>query len=463
MSLRIQLTLDKKFGVTRLLLGLALLLCFAARMHAQCPVIDPDAPPRPPSPNAANEGLLPEDGHLSNTTYTNDYFGFAFDLPISPQGHLIMLPLMPERQHALLALGFENTSHSGTLTITAMEPRAGLEAPTPEQQQQDFNNWAAAGNPQQGTTLRYPVPDYMMRTGRFHFWERHKGANYAALYWTRVKNYNLKILVASNDQDFLHKAKRAITASRFYCIQDDGTLTTVDGKPVKPAGDPYMGPTVPTSLAAAAVKDKPALAGIPLGGISDGVYRNPDLGLQYEIPKGWEVSQAEANADPPRDATALREHEFLHACSKTLLQVTQRGSGKDAHPAAKPTILLRALDPSCLVMRVPSSPTDKDAADNISASLEVLSEFGEIASDELVSVSDHLFIVFSGTIASPVSNEELAQRLSQVIYATLQHKVLLVWSLMAPTAADLHAMPTAGITLDGAQPIDLRASLTAKR
>ncbi len=465
MSIRIPVALGTNRGLNRLVFGIPLLLCFVATLGAQCrlPEIDPDAPPKPPSPQATSEELLPESGHLSNTTYISDYFGFAFDLPIAAQGHLIMLPLMPERQHALLALGFESARHAGTITITAIEPRPGLEAPTPQQQQQEFNNWASSGSPQ-GRALHYPIPDYMLHsTGRFYYSVRHKGENYAALYSARIKNYNIKILVASNDQDFLRKAKHGIGEAHFYCTQDDGTLTTTDGKPVKPEGDPYTGPTVPTSLATAAVKDKPALGSIPLGGVSGGVYRNPDLGLQYEIPKGWEVSQAEASADPPRDVTALREHEFLHACSKTLLQVAQHGSAGDAHQAPRPTIILRALDPSCLVMRVPSSLTDKDAVANISASLEVLSEFGEIGSDELVSISDHLFMVFSGTVASSPSNDELAQRLSQVIYATLHHKVLLVWSLMAPTSADLNAMPTTGITLDGAQPIDLRASLTAKR
>jgi len=464
MSIRIPVTLGTNLGLKKFVLGIALLLCFAATMQAQCPAIDPDAPPKPPSPNATSEELLPENGHLSNTTYTSDYFGFAFDLPIAAQGHLIMLPLMPERQHALLALGFENGSHSGTITITAMEPRPGLEAPTPQQQQQEFNNWAAAGSPQPGRALRYPIPDYMLRTtGRFYSSVRHKGENYAALYSARIKNYNLKILVASNDQDFLQKSKHAIAAAHFYCTQDDGTLATVDGKPVKPEGDPYMGPTVPTSLAAEAIRAKPALENIPLGGVSGGLYRNPDLGLQYELPKGWDVSPAEANDDPPRDATALREHEFLHACSNTLLRIAQHASGDAAPQATRPTIILRALDPSCLAMRIPSSISDKNAVDNISASLEVLSEFGKIGSDELVSISDHLFMVFHGTVASPAPNEELAQRLSQVIYATLHHKVLFVWSLMAPTAADLNAMPTTGITLDGTQSIDLRSSLTAKR
>jgi hypothetical protein len=465
MFIHIPGALGTKRGLNPLGFALALLLCFVATMQAQCPVpdLDPDAPPRPPSPHAADEALLPENGHLSNATYTSDYFGFAFDLPVPAQGHLIMLPLMPERQHALLALQFENGTHAGTITVTAIEPRPGLEVATPEQQQQAFDDWAASGSQPGGRALRYPVPDYMVRTtGRFNSSVRHKGKNYAVLYSTRIKNYNLRVLVASNDQDFLQKSKRAISEAHFYCTQDDGRLTTTDGKPVRPDGDPYMGPTVPTSLAHAAVEAKPALEGIPVGGTSGAVYRNPDLGLQYQFPKGWEVF-AEARDGPPRDAVALREHEFLHACSKTLLRIAQSARSDAAQPAARPTITLRALDPSCLVMRIPSSLTDKDGVDNILASLEVLSEFGEIGSDELVSISDHLFMVFHGTIASRASNNELVERWSQVMYATLHHRVLLVWSLMAPNSADLNAMPTTGITLDGAQAIDLRASLTAKR
>ena len=462
MSIRIPVALGTKRGLNAFVFAMVLLLGFATMLQAQCPLPDPDAPPKPPSPHAADEALLPENGHLSNATYTSDYFGFAFDLPIAAKGHLIMLPLMPERQHALLALAFENASRSGTITITAIEPRPGLEAPTPQQQQQEFNNWASSGSPQ-GRTLRYPIPDYMLRTtGRFYSSVRHKGENYAALYSVRIKNYSLKILVASNDQDFLRKSKLALAAAQFYCTQDDGMLTTANGKPVKPDGDPYMGPTVPTSLADAAIKAKPAMENIPLGGVSGGVYRNPDLGIQYELPKGWDVSPAEGDDDPPRDAIALREHEFLHACSRTLLRIV-RHAPDSAHQAAEPMLILRALDPFCLAMRIPSSLTDKNAVDNISANLEVLSEFGEIATDELVSVSDHRFMVFHGTVASHASNDELAQRWSQVIYATLHHNVLFVWSLMAPTAADLNAVPTTGITLDGTQSIDLRTSLTAKR
>jgi hypothetical protein len=42
------------------------------------------------------------------------------------------------------------------------------------------------------------------------------------------------------------------------------------------------------------------------------------------------------------------------------------------------------------------------------------------------------------------------------------NKMLLVWSLMAPTKGDLEQLPTGSIVLDGVRPIQLNQSLRAK-
>jgi hypothetical protein len=124
-------------------------------------------------------------------------------------------------------------------------------------------------------------------------------------------------------------------------------------------------------------------------------------------------------------------------------------------------IVLRALDPNCLSMRTATSVRDKRVADEVAASLEELAEFGQIGSDELVSLSDHLFMVFHGTLAVSSRDQDLNQRMSESIFATRFNKVLLVWSLMAPTSAALNEIPTNGIVFDGSPPIDLRTSLRA--
>src|ERR1039458_3958003 len=80
MSIRIPVALGTKRGLNAFVFAMVLLLGFATMLQAQCPLPDPDAPPKPPSPHAADEALLPENGHLSNASYTSDYVGLAFDL-----------------------------------------------------------------------------------------------------------------------------------------------------------------------------------------------------------------------------------------------------------------------------------------------------------------------------------------------------------------------------------------------
>ena len=103
------------------------------------------------------------------------------------------------------------------------------------------------------------------------------------------------------------------------------------------------------------------------------------------------------------------------------------------------------------------------SAEEVGVSLEAMTEFGQVASHELLSISDQLFMVFRGTIAVPAEGEQLAQRMSQTMLATNHKKMLLVWSFMAPTSAELAAMPASGISLDGSTPLELGSVLAAKR
>jgi hypothetical protein len=73
-------------------------------------------------------------------------------------------------------------------------------------------------------------------------------------------------------------------------------------------------------------------------------------------------------------------------------------------------------------------------------------------------------MVFHGTIAGPTTpSGDLSSRMSQSIFVTRYNKLLLVWSLIAPTTADLNAIPTSGVTFAGSPPIALRASLNVKK
>ena len=392
--------------------------------------------------------MLPESAYLSDSTYTNSFFGFALDLPIAAPGHLIKLPLMPERQHALLAIGFQNGDRTGSLTIDAIEPREGLEGFSAQEQQQELYPRApgtiasgAQGESQiepqvspQGTLMaRQPqlgMPEFQPPGEPFHSSVKHSGEKYTAVYWAQIKNFRVGVLIATNDKDFLQKSKKAMAEVRFYCSGDDGTLANKDGKLVTPEGERYEGPTVPTWRADVAIQKSPGLDIAP-GEVSEGVYRNSALGLEYELPKGWDILPVHNGGNPPANLAAMREYQLLHACSRILLNIEQHNAGVAAGHMHSPMIILRALDPACLSLRTPDALGDKKTAEEVAVSLEELTEFGNIASHDLVSGSDRLFMVFHGTIGLPADGEQLAQRMSQTIFATSQHKMLLVWSFIA--------------------------------
>lgn len=445
--------------------------CTVTGLHAQCPSPpdansnDPNLIFKRPAPvkKSANQGpLLPEAGILSNTHYTSQFFGFGFDLPLTVQGHEIMVPVMPEKQHALLMLQYEKGDHNGYIQVTATDPRPGYEVSTPEKEQEEVQKWARSGQGF-GGPLQFPVPGFMLRSGRFYSSTRRVGRNYAAQYWAGINNYMVKVMIRTNDKDFLRKAKDLMADARFYCPQDDGTLMDEEGKPVKVEGAPYTGPTVPTFRVNAALRDEPG-KNIPPGEMANGVYRNPEAGLQYRIPPGWDAVPADkSDPPPPQDESTLREYKFFHACSQTLLQIAPRLPVGVREQQPGPTIIVRALDPNCLSMRTAASLTDKRTADEVAASLEQMGDFGEIDSDALMSIHGHLFMIFQGTVATTQRGEDLGQRMSQAIFATRYNKLLLMWSVMAPDAAALAQVPTSNILFDGSPPIELRASLLARK
>ena len=450
------------------LLTLALLLMASVSLLAQCnpPEEVEDTSPHPAphfsdpkQPPPLEEPILPEAGFLSDTHYTSQFFGFSLDLPLNVQGHEIMMGVMPEREHALLSLQFEKGQQNGYITIMALDPRPGLDAKTPDQQiQSQMRTWAQNGGQLALSPPAFPVPDYMLRAGKFYYSVRHKGGMFAAQYWTAINNYTIKVVIGTNDKEFLSQAKKAMAAVQFYCPQDDGTLTTPNGKPVKVVGEPYQGPTVPTFRVNKAIKEQP-VKDIPVGQTSGDAYHNTDIGLQYSFPNGWQALTPDRSDPPPPDAS--REYQFLHACSQTLVKLVPKPPpGKSYRDG--PMIILRALDYNCLSMRTPVTLADKRALDETAAMLEQTGEFGQIDTDQLKMVSNHLFMVFHGMVSMDQRGEDLAQRFSQTIYATRFNKLLLVWSLMAPTTSDLEQIPTDGIVLEGLPPIELHKMLRAK-
>lgn len=445
-------------ALKRCLLASLMVFALSRWVSAQCPVSNPDddLPPAFPTVNSSTrhgEPRLPESGYLSPTSYASAYFGFMFDLPVALDGHRVMMPLMPPGQHALLAMGFQQSRRSGTLLITASEPNNPLNGMTNAERTAEFAAWAK-GEPRRQIT----PPDWLTRTGRFYHVAQHKGDTTTVQYWTFIKNYLIRVKVESNDREFLGKTRLSVANVKFYCAQEDGTLVDEQGKTVPTAGEGYHGPTIPTSLVNAALENQPALEQIPTGEVSPGVYRNEEIGLTYTYPTTWEVLQQEA--DPPaKDAIEQRTQDVLNACSLVLLRLAS--PLVEGEKAGRRAITLRAIDQTCLGLPAPASISDYLGAEELGAYLQMLGAFGELRSTNLSLHASHLFAAYSGLVGEHPEGQPLALRRDQAVTVTRHRKLLLVWSWTAPSLAELGSMPNTSVSFEDAPPIDLVAATIA--
>jgi hypothetical protein len=439
----------------RKLLTATLMLSLSGWIAAQCPVNNPDddIPPELPlvtSSTRHGEPRLPESGYLSNNSYASTYFDFVFDLPLALDGHRLMMPLMPPGQHALLAMGFQEGRRSGTLLITASESNNPIHEMTDEERKAEFLAWAK-GEPRNQIT----PPDWLTRSGRFYHISKHKGDVTTVQYWTFIKNYLIRVKVESNDRDFLSKTKLAVANVKFYCAQEDGTVIDEQGKFVPTPGEGYQGPTIPTAVVNAALDEQPALEVIPTGEAAAGVYRNDEIGLTYTYPTTWEMAKREP--DPPaKDETEQRTRDVLNACSLVLLRLTS--AAVEGAKSETRTIMLRAIDQTCLGLPAPASITDHLGAESLGAYLQMLGAFGELRSTNLAMRSDHLFAEYSGVVGEHPESQALAQRRNEAVAVTRHRKLLLVWTWIAASAAELDNMPKSSVSFEDAPPMELVAA-----
>ena len=382
---------------TSLAVVIVLSLSWVRDAHAQCAPLQAD-PSKLPAHKAPHEPLLPESGYLSDTSYTNDFFGFTLDLPIAAQGHLVKLPLMPERQHALLAIAYQNGDHSGSLTIDAIEPREGWkdsrpsnsssnsalghQAPTAGAQTESQNQLQVSP---QGTLMapQPQIPNAAVSVA---------GRTLSLVGAAQGREIHRAVLDANQElpsrrsrrhqrQRFSAEGQAGDGGVRFYCTADDGTLATKEGKLVTPEGERYEGPTVPTWRADAAIQSLPASPFLPAKS-AKACIATPRWACSMSCQRAGTFCPRTTAAIRLPELDSLREFEFLHACSRTLLRIQQPGSGDAAGNGRPPLIVLRALDPTCLSLRTPAAPSDTKIAEEVGVSLEAMTEFGQVASHE---------------------------------------------------------------------------------
>ncbi len=374
--------------------------------------------------------MLPESGLLTDDTYTNLYFGISFRLPISLHGHRLMLPIRLPGEHALLAIGFQDGQHYGTLVVTAGGHREEDDhRMTPEQAQQYEDN-IARGKPGPGPMTRL---DYTPAAIKLKRVDKRSGEVRGTQFSARLKNYTVRFTIQTNDKTFLDKARQAVEAVKVFCADDAGTFFTSDGKAFLPRGAVTNGPTIPGATVEEAIRSRPAEQ-IPTGTVAGSEFRIPQMDFSYQLSPGWVMLRPPPEGEELGDDLAQRLAYLWKSCARTLLHAGGGVSGSGR-------LELRVLDQSCLALPFPASATDSLASESLGEYLQMLGRFGKIKSNRLVQSGDRLFAIYQGTVVAGQAAPNLERRDAEVIIVTRYNKLLFAWCWGAPTESELKQIP----------------------
>lgn len=414
-------------GVAQLtLLACTLLIALGTELQAQCPAPQSSFG----TSKSSAEALLPESGLLTDDTYTNLYFGFSFHLPMSIHGHRLMLPLSDPGEHALFAMGFQDSRRYGTLKVTAGGNSAEYDQRITPDQAQAREDEIARSKPGAAKTLDYaPAPIKLKRA------DKHAGERHATQYSARIKGYTVLFTIQTNDKAFLEQARQSIEEVRIFCSDDTGRYFTPDGRPYTPHGAATRGPTIPTAIVDEAIGNHPAEQTIPPGKVTDGEFRISQLDFSYALPVGWSMDPRPPAPDDEGAGDTLAERllELWKSCARNVL------NAKPGKGAAR--LQLRVLDQACFGLPAPASITDSLGSESLGRYLQMLGRFGSIKSNRLVESGGRLFSVYEGTVTTGTPANNLAQRDAEVIAITRYGKLLFAWCWSAPTMSELMQVP----------------------
>jgi hypothetical protein len=396
---------------------------------------------------------LPESGLLTDHTYTNLYFGFALQLPIPLSGHRLMLPIRLPGEHALLGIGFQKGRHYGTLVVTAGGRREEDNDMAHDQAQQREEEMPR-GKP--GAVAMAP-PDVAPPPIHFRRVNKHKGDVWGTQFSARIRDYNLRFTIQTNDKSFLQDARKSVEDTRVFCTDGAGNFFTTDGKPFHVEGTATNGPTIPTAVVDEAIRTRPAEHTIPPGTLAGRQFRIPELDFSYALPASWNYTQQ----PPPQDEDAInnqlteRLYYLWRSCARTLLR------GRAANGAA--TLELRVLDQACLGLPFPASATDYLGAESLGEYLEMLGRFGEIKSNRIVQSDGRVFTVYRGTSPAAPEEHQLERRYNNAIVATRYNKLIFAWLWSAPTGSDFQQLPASEVKFGDAAPIMIGPEMSEKK
>ena len=397
-----------------------------------------------PAPVAAHD---PEDAFLSPTSYTNAYFGFEFDLPPDAKLKPIAMPAAADRRIQLLEMVGGTPEHAA-ISVSAYEYKNKnyTDAKGILRRQLDQQLFV-------GVEELHGISKTNIDGRQFYYFECRHGVEQHMELAAEANGYILFVILKANDPGMVKGLASAFYHLKFF---PPGEAQRHAG----PGSIAYQGPAISSQHLREVKADAPADHMDP-GKIEGNTYRNSQIGMRYEFPKGWNI-EPQGAIEPAvlryrekvtgEPILGPRERAVVKACRRTLISLWRTKPDSDGQVPYDDfgEVTLSAMPLSCFPnLQFPDDPKDAGAVRRFIVGLSFTEPLQHDMSDaRTYEAGGKGFVLTHGTIAYKEEGDELSRRISVATAFTQQRGYLLIWLFAAPHDTELRELLSAKIGFD---------------
>ncbi len=401
------------------------------------------------------ESSYPEKAYLSPERYTNEYFGFSFELP--PDAHLRPQALPASRNGNIQILELVGPPPAdGEISIAAI--------PTATGNKQDAKTYLRESLDQElyrGVEELHGLSKANFAQHQFFLFETRRGIEQHMIMATTIGDYILEVMVAGHDEKTVKRLVTSVEHLEFFPASDMQKYVQADSKA-------YDGPSI-SSHRLALLEENPPAKQIDPGKINGDFYENAMLGFSYRIPQGWvlksegavqpAIERYRAKEDFGRPRIGRSEHILMDSCSRTLFSAWAKPPAADGLISYDDfgEVTVSAIAMSCFpTMEFPKQGSDlqgfKDFVGQFSLTHPIVEDMG---TGKLFSQDGIVFAYLHGTVAFQIPNDELSRRLSLAMAMTERRGYLIVWFFAAPHDQELQGLTNERVIFDSAPAVSV--------
>ena len=403
--------------------------------------------PAPASADSEHVGPGPEDALLSPACYVNTYFGFKLDFPSDAKLKAIAVPATADRRIQLLEMVGAPPEYAA-VSISAYEYKNKnyTDAKGILRRQLDQELFV-------GVEELHGVSKMSIGNHPFYYFETRRGAEQHMELAADFPGYVLLVMLKANDPKMVKELAADFYHLEFFPAQEASRHAPSDATV-------YDGP----AISAQRLRDVKAAAPaehMDPGKIEGNIYRNAQIGMKYEFPKGWAV-EPQGAIEPAviryhekvtgEPLLGPRERAVVKACRRTLLSAWRTKPDADGQVPYDDfgEVTLSAMPLSCFPnIRFPDDPKDAAAMRRFVVGLSLTEPLQRDMTDaRTYEAGGKSFVLTRGTIAYKEDGEALSRRVSVAMAFTQNRGYLILFLFAAPHDAELRELMASRVGFD---------------